>query len=283
MADIQPKFLHVWDVEVVKEYDETVDKIIDGQPAKVTQKVKKPVVTKMGLKQPTRRELRQAELFYGKEYNRFIKDGFLQRSILVNQHLDLTNGVLSEKERKQIATLAARHAELESDLVRSVNEPEAAREKIKIELAGVRAEINNLNTANEAVFSQTAEVKAQSQLGQWFAFNLVYIQHGDKWQTYFEGDTFEKKEEFSWKLEESEDEFYLAAIQKLLTYVHFFNMGANRPEQFRLIDDELKKEMEARQKAKDAAKAAPAPAAPVEADSGQTGDPASTVTVAASV
>lgn len=249
-----PKIIHSWTVEIEREVDETTTETRDGQPVTITRKVKKPVATRMALKQPTRRELRTAELFYGTEFNRFVTMGFLPRSILVNKHLDLTGGVLSGKERDHISKLTIRYAELEKDLIRALNEPEEVRTKIQAEIASIRTEISNLNAANESVFSQTAEVKAQNQLAQWFAFNLVHVERNSKWEPFFSGETFEQKEESMWKMEEENDEFYLKSIQKILTYIHFYNMGANKPEQFKLIDDELKKQHDA--------KVAPTPDAP---------------------
>lgn len=237
------KALHTWTIELTREVEETTTETRDGQEAKVTRKVKKAVPTEMALKQPSRRELRQADLFYGTEVNRFMSMGFLQRSIVANKHMDLTGGVLSGKERLDAARLSARSVELERDLV-SMNDGTAEeKEKIQTELAAVKTEISNIIALNESVFSQTAEARAQGQLGQWFAFFLIYIQRNGKWTPYFEGDTFEKKEEFAWGLEEKNDEFYIAAIQKILTYVHFFNRGANKPEHFKLVDVELEKEM----------------------------------------
>jgi hypothetical protein len=259
------KILHEWTTEIEKTIDETVPEIINGQEVKVTRPVKKLVATKLALKQPTRRELRAAELFYGTEFNGFVTMGFLPRSILVNKHLDLTGGVLSGKERDHISKLTVDYSELEKDLIRAINEPEDVRTKIQAKLAAIRTEISNVNAANESVFSQTAEVKAQNQLAQWFAFYLVYIDRNGKWEPYFEGDTFEKKEEFMWKLEESNDEFYLKSIQKILTYIHFYNMGANKPEQFKLIDEELKKQFDAKT-ALEKAVSQPTPAPETAAD-----------------
>ena len=247
------KVLHQWEISIEKEIEETVPEIVNGQEVKVTRKVKKPVVTKMALKQPTRRELREAELFYGKEFNKFVTMGFLPRSILVNKHLDLTGGVLSGKERDHVSKLTMRYSELEKDLIRALNEPEEVRTKIQGEMASIKTEISNLNAANESVFSQTAEVKAQNQLAQWFSFNLIYVERNSKWEPYFEGDTFEKKEEFMWSLEEKSDEFYVKSIQKILTYIHFYNMGANKPEQFKLIDEELKKQFDSKKEVKEPA------------------------------
>lgn len=240
------KCLHSWDIPLDKEVDVTETETRDGQPITITRKVKKTVPMRFALKQPTRRELRAAELFYGTEFNRFVTLGFLPRSILVNKHLDLTGGVLSGKERTEISALIARNSELEKDLIRALNEPEDVKTKIQADIASVRSQISALQNANESVFSQTAEVKAQNQLAQWFAFKLVHIERNSKWETYFEGDTFDKQEEFMWKLEEENDELYIKSVQKMLTYIHFYNMGANTSEQFRRIDEELKKQYDAK-------------------------------------
>lgn len=250
MENTSIKILHQWEITLNKQVDETISEDRDGQTVQVTRKVTKPVVTKMALKQPTRRELRAAELFYGKQFNRFVSMGFLPRSILINKHLDLTGGVLSEKERSQASKLAEKHSELEADLVRSLNEPEEVKKKIRDQLVAVRTEMVNINAANEAVFSQTAEVKAQNQLSSWFALNLIMIDRAGKWQTYFDGDDFDKKEEFMWNLEETQDEFYLKSIEKITTYIQLYNMGASTPEQFQKIEEELAKQAKASEDAK---------------------------------
>lgn len=239
------KILHEWTIFQTKEVDETGPETINGQVVQVTRKVKKDIPTKMALKAPTRRELRAAELHYGKEFNRYVTLGFLPRSILVNKHLDLTGGVLSQKERIQAAKLAEKHAQLESDLVRCLSEPEEIKAKIRNELVAVRTEMSDINSSNEAVFNHTAEAKAQSSLNNWFIYNLIMIDEAGKWSPYFKGDTFETKEEFMWKLEESDDAFFTLAVDKIATYVQMFNMGLDKPEQFKAMEEELAKQLEA--------------------------------------
>ena len=238
------KILHEWTVTQPKEVDETGPETINGQIVQVTRKVKKDIATKMALKAPTRRELRAAELHYGKEFNNYVTLGFLPRSILVNKHLDLTGGVLSQKERGQAAKLAEKHAQLESDLVRSINEPEEIKAKIRNELVAIRTEMSDINSANEAVFNHTAEAKAQSSLNNWFIYHLILIDEAGKWAPYFKGDTFAAKEEFMWKLEETNDPFFTLAVDKIATYIQMFNMGANTPEQFKALEDELSKQLD---------------------------------------
>lgn len=239
------KILHEWTIIQKKTVNETSSEVINGQTVQVTRPVEKDIPTKMALKSPTRRELRAAELHYGKEFNRYVTLGFLTRSIMVNKHNDTTDGVLSHKERARVAKLSERHAQLESDLVRALNEPEEVKAKIRSELVAVRTEMSDINSANEAVFNHTAEAKAQSSLNNWFIYHLILIDEAGKWAPYFKGETFETKEEFMWKLEESNDPFFNLAVDKIATYIQMFNMGANTPEQFKALEDELAKQLEA--------------------------------------
>lgn len=248
------KIIHEWTIIQTKEVEETGPEEISGQTVQVTRKVRKEVPTKMALKQATRRELRAAELHYGKEFNRYVTLGFLPRSILVNKHLDLTGGVLSQKERVQAAKLAERHAQLESDLVRSLNEPEEIKAKIRSELVAVRTEMSDISSANEAVFNHTAEAKAQSSLQNWFIYHLILIDEVGKWAPYFKGDTFEAKEEFMWNLEETNDPLFALAVDKISTYIWMFNQGLNTTEQFKAMEKELAKQANENKKKDDKAK-----------------------------
>jgi hypothetical protein len=234
------KILHEWTVTLDKLVDETTTEQRDGQPVTVTRKIKKPVVTKMALKRPTRRELRQAELFYGKRYNWYINEGFLPSSIMTNKHLNLTGGILSDQQKGRVERLLERQAQIENDLARSLNESKETKDKLKHELTLVKSELVNLYSINQTVFSQTADKRAERDLSDWFAYFLVLIDRNG-WHPYYEGDTFEKKEEFMWNLEESNDELYLAAVQKISTYVQFFALGLDTSEKFKAAEEELQK------------------------------------------
>lgn len=240
---METKIIHSWEISIEKECDETTTEQRDGQTVSVTRKVKKPVITKMSLKRPTRRELRSAELFYGKRFNWYINEGFLTSAIMTNKHLNLTGGILSDKERDKMETLRSKSVSLENDIVRALNEPAEVKLKLEKELTTVRAELLNLYSVNQAAFAQTADKRAERDLNDWFAYHLTLVDRGG-WQPYFEGKTFEEKEESMWKLEEANDEFYNVAVDKISTYVQFFNMGLNTTEQFQRAEEELKKQLD---------------------------------------
>ncbi len=245
-----PKILHEWTVSIDKLIDETTTENVNGQMLPVTRKVTKPVSTRMALKQFTRRELRQAQLFHEKEYSRFFTMGLITRSMVFNRLLDLTGGVLSDKERSHADKLTTRYVEIEQTLARSTSEPKEVKDKLHEQLTAIRVELSNLNAANEAVFSHTADAKAQSQLSTWFAMFGILIERAGKWTPYFEGETFEQREEFMFKLDEAEDTFYLAASDKISQYVYWFNKGVDTSAGFKTMEEEIVKQLAAAKAAK---------------------------------
>ena len=241
------KLLYKWQVTLEKEQDETTTELRDGQTVTITRKVKKPLAVSMALAYPTRRQLRQAELFYGKRVNWCMAEGFLTHSILQNKHSNLTGGVLSDKDKARLDSLKIKEVELQNDLVRAMNGSDEVKKKIQQELADVQRELINLYSVNEAVFSQTAESRAKRDVNDWLAYFLTLIDENGKLVPYFKGDTYEVKEEFMFQLEEKNDEFYSKAAEKIGTYVYYYNMGLDKPEQFAAMDEALKKQLEAKE------------------------------------
>lgn len=259
-TDTGPKLLHTWEVAIDQTVDETTDENRDGQVVKVTKKVTKPVATRFAIKQPTRRELRAAELFYGKRQNWYVTNGFLTRSIMVNKHLDLNGGVVAEKVREYAAKLAAKHVAIEAEMA-IPDLKEEVKADIRKRLAAVRNEMIDLNAANESVFSQTAEARAQNDLTTWFSLFLTLIDRGGKWAPYFEGDSYEEKEESMWQLEEKNDSLYNKAIDTISLHTGVFLSGGSTPELFVGKLKWIEEEMEQHKKALEQ-KAAPASETP---------------------
>jgi hypothetical protein len=238
------KILHEWTVNIKRQVEETGPETINGQTVQVTRKVDKDTLVKFAIKLPTRRELKAAELFYGKEFNRFFSMGFIPKSILINKHMDLSGGIMSEKERNHVAELVKKSVDLETDLIRiaATGEGKDSKGKIEAKLATIKSEIVNLQVANESVFSQTADAKAQSQLNTWFALFLTLTEKNGRWHPYFEGETFEQKEEAMWKFEEDQDDLYKNAVESISKHANIFISGGDTPEKFKLALNWLDKE-----------------------------------------
>ena len=242
------KIIHTWTIPVFKNVEEVTEKEENGQIIKISRPVRKEVPVKMGIKKMTRRERSEADLFYGVKYNHYINLGFNPRAVLVNKLIDISGGTLSEKERLRAAELYSKKSEYEYDLIRAKDD-EKERKEIQKKISAINAVLIDLSTENEAVFSQTADSRAQNQLNTWLALTLTYIEENGKWKPYFKGETFEEKEAFMWKLEEDEDEFYGKCFEKVSFYIGLFARGINTPEQFAVIEEELKKQLEAKKEA----------------------------------
>lgn len=254
----QKHLLHIWDVTVDREVPESGDEVVNGQKVTVTRQVKKSVVTRMALRELGRRESKTAELFRASRIAFYSKPphNLLLASELTNRLINTTGGVLTDREKARVEELRAKHVQLDMDLSRGATTLTAVeKDAIQKELATVRAELLNLQAINEDLYSQTADAKAQADLSNWMMFNLIVIEKDGKWVPYFEGDTFEKKEEFMWSLEDAKDPLYLAAVDGIVTAVYWLSKGVNTPEGFKLIAEEMKKQQEAEKAA-----AAPAPA-----------------------
>jgi hypothetical protein len=74
-----------------------------------------------------------------------------------------------------------------------------------------------LETTYQSLFDNTADVKAQNKVIQWYILNLTYIREeaDDEPSPFFAGDTFKEKLEKFYEFEDSEDEFYQQIISKV--------------------------------------------------------------------
>lgn len=242
------KILHTWPISVTRTFSKTAPEQVNGQTLSVTREVTEPVITRFALRDLTRKERRAADLFLASRTAHYVKDhGLLLASELTNRLINTTGGVLTDKEKTRVEELRARHAKLDMDLALTVStaSPEE-KDRLQKELTNVRAELINLNAINEAVYSQTAEAKAQTDQSNWIIFHTIMIERSGRWQQYFEGDTFEKKEAAMWALEEANDELYNAALSSLSTFAYWFGRGVDTPEGFKLIQEEIDRQAEAR-------------------------------------
>ncbi len=249
---VRPAHLHEWEVVLEKTVDETTTEVREGQSVSVTRKVVKPVATKMALKNPLRRELRESEVFYAKRVGYYVTQGLITRATLINKLTDSTGGVLSQTEKDRANDLLKRLKEIEAELKSTLSEE--SRAKLTKEQRDIQSEAIRINNDNEAVFSHTAEAHARRDQSEWFAYHFILSNREGKWEPYFEGKNFEEKRDFMWKLEKDQDPFYAAAMAKIITYVQLFTFVGDNPAEFAEFDARVKKNEE-EAKAQEAAEA----------------------------
>lgn len=227
--------------------DKEIEKIIEsskkdkktGEETITKKTVKEKVPVEVKIKRPSRRELEEAELEYSVEMSRCVKKGILTKAMLAKKYSD-TGGIFSEEEAQKYTGLYKNILDLQNEYIRldSAENKDKKQEKrfeeIKNEIAQVKREIIEIESAFQSFFDHTADVKAQNRLLLWYAINLTYIQNEDDLEpkAYFKGDSFEDKINDYYLKEESSDQFYFSLIKKVSTVIAFwfFNQASDSKE-----------------------------------------------------
>ena len=234
------------EVEKIEETSKKDRKTGEEITTKKTVIVKQPI--EFFIKRPSRRELEEAELEYSVEMSRCVKRGILTKAMLAKKYSD-TGGVFSEEEAKSYSELYKQVLDLQNEYIRldSADQKDAKQKKrfetVKSGLAETKRKIVEIESNFQSFFDHTADIKAQNRLLLWYVINLTYIQYenDDKPKPYFDGSDFESKIEDYYEKEESNDQFYFAAIKKASTILAFwFFNQASEPKEF----DDLIERME---------------------------------------
>ncbi len=94
--------------------------------------------------------------------------------------------------------------------------------------------LQTFETINKALFSHTAESKADLQLSNWWTVFLAYWDEKDdgNFVEFFAGETFEQKMEFWDKIYDEQQEFFIEALARFSLLVGIWNSGAQTPKDF---------------------------------------------------
>ena len=109
----------VTDSKEVEEKTKEKRKNQDGveEEVEVTKKVKKDIPYKVIIKDPSRRQLEEADMEYSIEMSNCIKKGILTKAMLAKKYSD-TGGMLSESDANRLVELYAELADLEGEYTR---------------------------------------------------------------------------------------------------------------------------------------------------------------------
>jgi hypothetical protein len=204
-----------------------------GEEVKTTKKSKNKEQVKVFLRKPTRALFDEAELFYGVRLSEGIKAGLLTRALLAKRFTN-DGGVLSDEEKSLYATLYVALFEKQNEFQKlsikdqsERSESENARYKEVItELAELRTQIQDFETAQASLFDQTAENRARNKTILWWVLQLSYIVNQDGQEVPFFGlGDFESKLRVYDNIEEGGSEFENLVCRKLAYFVSFWYVG----------------------------------------------------------
>ena len=251
------KQLYSFSIEDTKEVEEKTtekrkNKEGNEKEVEVSQKIQKKIPFKFVIKEPSRRELEEADMEYSIEMSRCIKKGVLTKAMLAKKYSD-TGGLLAESDANKLVELYGELASIEGEYTkktlanRDVKKLPAKTKKEIDELSGkaalARREIVNLESAYQSLFNHTADTKAQNRIILWYITHLTYFEStegGVEEKTpYFPGKSFDERVDHYYLREEGEDSLFEAVAGKLASVVSYwyFSNEPTKEEFDKIIND----------------------------------------------
>lgn len=238
------KELFSYTVKVNKEIEKTETKEENGQKITVTQKVKEEVPVRIIIKQPSRKNLEDAELQFSIEMSNCIKKGILTKGMLTKKYSD-TGGVLSEDDAKELVNLYNKITQLQNDLLRLTSKSDYDKEAEAViidKITNLRMRMVQVESSYRALFDNTADNIAQNNVIRWFCLHMAHTQviPDGNIEPMFKGTTTEQKLESLHQMDENEDEVYAKAYRKLATFMSFWFFSKNaKREDFEKLDNDI--------------------------------------------
>jgi len=239
----------------INKEEEVEEESVRNKKNKETGKMEKVTTTKMVTKEvpyeikiyePSRRQVEDADMEFSIEMSRCIKRGILTKAMMAKKYSD-SGGLLTEDDSKDLIRLYKELAELQNSLGRLLSKKKKSQKEkdregeLTEEFAQTRKKIVDLETTYQNVFNHTADTKAQNKTVLWYMLNLSHFKNPDgKEEAFFPGESQEEKENSYYIKDESEDELYELAREKLMTFVSFWYFSQNSSqEDFAQLEEEI--------------------------------------------
>jgi DNA-binding XRE family transcriptional regulator len=219
-----------------------------GEMEKVTttKTVTKEIPYTIKIHEPSRRQVEEADMEFSIEMSKCIKRGILTKAMLAKKYSD-SGGLLTEDDSKELIRLYKELAETQTDLARLISKKKkSAAEKEKEgtlteSFADLRKKIVDLETTYQNVFNHTADTKAQNKTILYYMLTLAHIEGPDgEISPMFPGDKPQDREESYYEIDESDDEIYELAREKLMTFISFWYFSQNATEEdFSKLEEDM--------------------------------------------
>ena len=220
----------------------------EEEEVSMTKEVEEAVPYRLVMKQPTRRQIEEAELEFSVEMSKCVKRGILTKAMLAKKYSD-TGGLLPEEDAKALTKMYIRYGELaqESERVRIKSkisdEDQKKLDEISAEITELRRDIVDVETSYSNLFNHTADVRAENKVIQWYILHLTYTQKNDSddLAPLFEGNDFDQKLERYYELEEEGGEIYDIVGGKVAALYSFwyYSSGAVSTADFAKLDQDI--------------------------------------------
>ena len=207
-----------------KEQVETVRKNKDGEEEPVTKNKTVKVPVKFIVKKPTRRMIDAAEEFFAIQLSKNVKKGIVTKAMLSKKYAD-TGGTLTEDEGKEMIRAVQRSNELSNEIQKliAIKADKNEINKLEEELLITRKNLIELENSLQGVYQNTADSRAERSTLIWYVIHLSkYVDEGQE-KDFFKGLIYEDRLEDLYEKDESEDEFTIQALNKLMRAVSYWH------------------------------------------------------------
>ena len=222
------------DGKTEKYTDTKIKKVKEKQIVVESRKSVEKVEQIFVIKQPTRRQMEEADMEYSIEMSKCVKKGVLTKAMLMNKYTD-TGGMLSEKDAQELSKLYGKLGELQTDFtalnLKSHNkENESKKQQVSKDMAELRRAIATAETNFSALLNHTADTRAQNKVIVWYLLSLTNLEKDGKLEPFFMGETFEEKKDHFYKMEEDEDELLNIVYDKISAFISFWYFSSSASE-----------------------------------------------------
>lgn len=249
----QEKWLYTFIISKEIESEKLIEETVNGEVVKVMRKVKEKQDFSFALKRPNRRLYERGDLFYGVQLAEGIRAGLLTKALLLKRYRE-DGGALSEGDSRLFDSLLTKLNELELqhqrflvNLDKLTPEENAKRvETVFNEKTNVLQQLQAFETINRALFSHTAESKADVQLANWWTVHLAYWDEkaDNNFTEFFQGATFEDRMKQWDEMYDKNEDFLLTALARFSLLISVWLAGAATPEDFKTVEKQQMPEAE---------------------------------------
>tara|TARA_R110000822_G_scaffold110654_6_gene241016 strand:+ start:40831 stop:41598 length:768 start_codon:yes stop_codon:yes gene_type:complete len=214
-------------------------------PVEVEKEVEESEVYEVAIKRPTRREMKEADVFYSIKLNGYIKKGILTQKQVFNTYMD-NGGILSEAENKEEFESILELNEIKRGLeklsidgfIKGVSDADNHKEDLITKQRELYDKIYELELQKDSIFSNSADNMARNDLIEWWILNLTKFRKGEEgeYSPMFAGKDHEERYDDLCKKEEDKDELYSRCIGTAASVVTLWAMsGTEDLEDFKAV------------------------------------------------
>lgn len=218
--EIKVLYSFVVDETIETEQTDTI-KNEDGSETTTKKKVKTTIPRNLCIRKPNRSLRDEADFYYNQVLSQNTKAGIVSIANLAKL-IENDGGILSDAEKKQKTELLADLLRAQTELQFLSTQPEKDLEKIKqqeVICSETIQKIQVIDQKESSLFSNTAEMRAQTKTLFWWMLFLSYFESNGTYLPFFgEGNLADRLKKYD-ELEESESEFNAKAINEFSKYV----------------------------------------------------------------